>query len=59
MEIDLVGPLLESNGFTHILTEIDVFSRYLFAVPLRRRKQNQWLKDYCRSLRDTRMCPDG
>ena len=36
LEIDLVGPLLASNGFTHILTAVDVVSRYLFAVPLRR-----------------------
>ena len=36
MEVDIVGPLPTSNGFTHILTAIDVFSRYLFAVPLRK-----------------------
>ena len=36
MEVDKVGPLPTSNGFTHILTAIDVFSRYLFAVPLRK-----------------------
>ena len=36
MEVDIVGPLPASNGFTHILTAIDVFSRYLFAVPLRK-----------------------
>ena len=36
MEEDIVGPLPASNGFTHILTAIDVFSRYLFAVPLRK-----------------------
>ena len=36
LEIDIVGPLLASNGFTHILTAVDVFSRYLFAVPLKR-----------------------
>ena len=27
---DLVGPLPASNGFTPILTSIDIFSRYLF-----------------------------
>ena len=36
LEIDIVGPLPASNGFTHILTAVDVFSRYLFAVPLKR-----------------------
>ena len=36
MEVDIVGPLPASNGFTHIMTAIDVFSRYLFAVPLRK-----------------------
>ena len=36
LEIDIVGPLPASNGFTHILTAIDVFSRYMFAVPLRK-----------------------
>ena len=36
MEVDIVGPLPALNGFTHILTAIDVFSRYLFAVPLRK-----------------------
>ena len=36
MEVDIVGPLPASNGYTHILTAIDVFSRYLFAVPLRK-----------------------
>ena len=36
LELDLVGPLPASNGFTHILTAVDVFSRYLFAVPLGR-----------------------
>ena len=36
MEVDIVRPLPASNGFTHILTAIDVFSRYLFAVPLRK-----------------------
>ena len=36
MEIDIVGPLPNSNGSTHILTGKNVFSRYLFAVPLRK-----------------------
>ena len=36
MEVDIVGPLPASNGYTHILTAIDVFSRYLFVVPLRK-----------------------
>ena len=36
LEIDIVGPLPAWNGFTHILTAVDVFSRYLFAVPLKR-----------------------
>ena len=36
LEIDIVGPLPASNSFTHILTAVDVFSRYLFAVPLKK-----------------------
>ena len=36
MEIDLKGSLPAFNGFTHILTGIEVFSRYLFAAPLRK-----------------------
>ena len=36
LEIDIVGPLPASNGFTHNLTAVDIFSRYLFAVPLKR-----------------------
>ena len=36
LEVDIVGPLPTSNGFTHILTAIDVILRYLFAVPLRK-----------------------
>ena len=35
-EMDTVGPLQASNGFTHILTAVDVFSCYLFPVPLKR-----------------------
>ena len=35
MEIDLVGELPRSNGYTHILTACD-FSRYLFAIPIRK-----------------------
>ena len=34
LQIDLVGKLQPSNGFIYILTEVDVFTRYLFAVPL-------------------------
>ena len=36
LEIDLLGPLPPSNDFTYILTECDVFARYIFAIPLRR-----------------------
>ena len=36
LEIDIVGPLPASNSCTHILAAVDVFSRYLFAVPLKR-----------------------
>ena len=34
LQIDLVGKLRASGGCTHILTSIDVFSKYLFTVPL-------------------------
>ena len=33
--IDLTGPHVMSNGYTYILTVIDVFSKFLIAVPLR------------------------
>ena len=36
MQIDLIGPFKPSAGFTQVLTAIDVFTKYLFAVPLRR-----------------------
>ena len=36
LENDLVGELPPSNGFTHILTACDYFSRYLFAIPIRK-----------------------
>ena len=36
LEIDLVGELPRSNGYSHILTAGDYFSRYLFAVPIRK-----------------------
>ena len=36
LEIYLVGDLPPSNGFTHVLTACDYFSRYLFAVPIRK-----------------------
>ena len=36
LEIDLVGELLRSNGYSHTLTACDYFSRYLFAIPIRK-----------------------
>ena len=36
LEIDLVGELPNSNGYTHILTACDYFLRYLFTVPIRK-----------------------
>ena len=35
LEVDLVGKLKPSHGYTHVLTAMDVFSRYLFAIPIR------------------------
>ena len=35
LQIDIVGTLPVSGGFKYILTAIDVFSKYLFAVPLK------------------------
>ena len=34
LESDIVGELPRSNGYTHILTVYDYFSRYLFAIPI-------------------------
>ena len=36
LEIDLVGELPRSKGYSHILTARDYFSRYLFAIPIRK-----------------------
>ena len=36
LEVDLVGELPRSNGYSHILTACDYISRYLFAIPLRK-----------------------
>ena len=36
LEIDLVGELPRSNGYSHTLTACDYFSRYLFAIPIRK-----------------------
>ena len=35
LQIDLVGRLPDSSGFTHILTAKDTLTKYLFAIPLR------------------------
>ena len=35
LEVDLLGKLKPSHGYTHILTAMDVLSRYLFAIPIR------------------------
>ena len=40
LHMDLVGPLPPYDGYTHLLTIIDRFSRYLVAVPLRSTKTN-------------------
>ena len=34
IHVDLVGPLPPSNGFTHLLTVVDQFSRWPEAIPL-------------------------
>ena len=34
LQVDLVGKLKPSGGFTHILTAMDVFTKYMFAVPI-------------------------
>ena len=34
LQIDIVGPLPKSGGFSYILTGMDVFSKYVFAQPL-------------------------
>ena len=36
MQIDLIGPFKPSAGYTQVMTAIDVFTKYLFAVPLRK-----------------------
>ena len=33
LEVDILPKLPSSNGFQHIITMMDVFSRYLFAYP--------------------------
>ena len=34
MQIDIVGPLPKSGGFSYILTGVDIFSKYMCAQPL-------------------------
>ena len=34
LQIDIVGPLPKSGGFSYILTRMDVFTKYMFAQPL-------------------------
>ena len=36
LQLDLVGPFRPANGFITILPAIDVFTKYMFAIPLRR-----------------------
>lgn len=36
LQIDIVGKLPISGGFTHIVTAMDVFSKYLFTTPVQR-----------------------
>ena len=36
MQIDLVGKMPSNQGYTHILSAIDVFTKYLFATPLKK-----------------------
>ena len=40
MQIALIGPL-QSPIYKYALTGTDVFSKYLFAVPLRKRQQTE------------------
>lgn len=40
LHMDLVGPLPPYDGYTHLLTVIDRFSRYMIAVPVRSIKTN-------------------
>lgn len=40
LHVDLVGPLPPSDGYTHLLTVVDRFSRYMVAMPLRSIKTN-------------------
>ena len=35
-EVDMVGELPSTNSFSHIVTATDVFSRYLFAISIRK-----------------------
>lgn len=35
LALDYIGPLPEANGFKYILTAIDLFSRYAFAIPVK------------------------
>ena len=57
LEIDIVGPLSASNGFTHILTAVDVFSRNLFAVPLKKPDTQSVAKGLLSIFMKHAMCP--
>ena len=41
LQVDIVGKMYPSGGYTHILTTTDVFSRYLFSSPLRNAETEQ------------------
>ena len=54
MEVDIVGPLPASNGFTHILTAIEVFSRFFLLYQFENPTHHPSLTHYCRYLPNTR-----
>jgi predicted aspartyl protease len=49
LALDYIGPLPEANGFKYILTGIDLFSRYAFAIPVRNLSA-ETLIDKCKDI---------
>ena len=46
VNVDLVGPLPVSNGFTHLLTIVDRFTRWPEAIPLRETSARNVAKEF-------------
>ena len=56
-QVDIVGKFSDSVGFTHILIAKDVFSKYLFTIPLRNASASNVAKQLLHLFRRTSYIP--